>query len=378
MSSGSRLLSRLTIVAAISGVLFSIYVNRTGKKSGSIAKVNENIVTDPFIAGESSAVADPGSKHSIGAVGMIEPESELINIGTNVSGIVREVYVRPGQSVKKGDPLFLIDDREARANLSAAGASLKIADARIKEALAKVDSLKDQLNSTESLVKEGQAALNIVAEIVNRDQKLFDRNALSREELNITKNKRSEAEAKLTEYMAKFAEARDQLRLMQTDKGMEGPSLVLLRSQMEQSRIELERGQIQLDLCKVNAPIEGSVLQVNLGVGEFAQAALNNTPLMVVGDIDVLHVRAEIDESEIHRFQADKPAIASPRGQANRRIGLKLVRVEPLVTPKQVLTGSTSQRIDTRVLQVVYALDSKEKSLSSGQQMDVFIQTDIP
>lgn len=377
MINKSRLLSRLTLLVAISGVAFAVYVSKSGKKAVSSAKTSENIVSDPFVSGDSATKDGSGSKYSIGAAGLIEPESELINIGTNVSGIVREVFVRPGQAIKKGDPLFLIDDREAKANLNASKASLKIAEAKINEALAKIDSLKDQVKSAESMVKEGQAALGIVVEIVNRDQKLFDRNALSREELNITKNKRVEAESKLNEFLAKFDEARDELRLMQTDDGQEGPSLVLLRSELEQSQIDLETSQIKLDLCLVHAPVDGNVLQVNTRVGEFAQAALNNTPLMVVGNISTLHVRAEVDESEIHRFQPDQPAIASPRGQAKRRLELKFVRAEPLVTPKQVLTGSTTQRIDTRVLQIIYAIDPKEKDLSSGQQMDVFIQTSV-
>lgn len=377
MINKARLLSRLTLLVAICGVAFAVYVNKSGKKAVSSAETNENIVSDPFVSGDSATKDGSGSKYSIGAAGLIEPESELINIGTNVSGIVREVFVRPGQAIKKGDPLFLIDDREAKANLNAAKAALNIAQAKLNEALAKTESLKDRVKSADSLVKEGVASLNIVKEIVIRDQKLFDRNALSREELNITKNKLIESESKIDEYTARLDEARDELRLMQTDDGQEGPSLVLLRSELEQSRIDLETSQIKLDLCLVHAPVDGSVLQINTRVGEFAQAALNNTPLMVVGNISTLHVRAEIDESEIHRFQPDKPAIASPRGEAKRRLDLKFVRAEPLVTPKQVLTGSTSQRIDTRVLQVIYALDPKEKDLSSGQQMDVFIQTTI-
>ncbi len=246
MINKARLLSRLTIFIAICGVAFAVYVNKSGKKAVSSAETNENIVSDPFVSGDSAPKDGSGSKYSIGAAGLIEPESELINIGTNVSGIVRQVFVSPGQAIKKGDPLFLIDDREARANLNAAKAALNIAEAKLNEALAKTESLKDRVKSADSLVKEGVAGLNIVKEIVNRDQKLFDRNALSREELNITKNKLVESESKIDEYTARLDEARDELRLMQTDDGQEGPSLVLLRSELEQSRIDLETSQIKL------------------------------------------------------------------------------------------------------------------------------------
>jgi hypothetical protein len=104
---------------------------------------------------------------------------------------------------------------------------------------------------------------------------------------------------------------------------------------------------------------------------------LNETPLIALGNTEKLHVRVEIDESEIHRFQPQMKSIGTPRGEASRRLELQFIRAEPLVTPKQVLTGSTTQRIDTRVLQVIYSIDPAEKGLSPGQQMDVFIQTTV-
>ena len=376
MKPAARLLGRLTFLLGLCGVGFAVYVNLTGRQPAANPATASAVVTAPWATDTDSDPQAGPPRHSLGAAGLIEPQSELIAIGTNVSGVVKEVFARPGQKVAKGEPLFLMDDREAQASLRAANAALTVADAKLKEAYAKADSMRDKLKSAEAQVKAGEAEVNIVSEVVRRDQKLFDRNNLSREELSITKNKLTEAESKLMDFQARYAECRDELRLLVTEAG-DGPSIVLLKSELEAARVDVQSRQVRLDLYRVNAPITGQVLQVNVRAGEFAQAALNSTPLMVVGNMDTLHIRVEIDESEIHRFQPDQKAVATPRGEAQRRLDLQFVRAEPLVTPKQVLTGSITQRIDTRVMQVIYAIDAQEKGLSPGQQMDVFIQSTV-
>ena len=65
--------------------------------------------------------------HSVSGLGVAEPQSESIAIGTNISGIVSEIYVKAGDKVKKGDKLFTVDDREVKANLD-----LKMAEFKLK------------------------------------------------------------------------------------------------------------------------------------------------------------------------------------------------------------------------------------------------------
>jgi hypothetical protein len=85
-----------------------------------------------------------------------------------------------------------------------------------------------------------------------------------------------------------------------------------------------------------------------------------------------MHVRAEFDELEAGSIRAASAAYAALRGE-DRRLPLRLVRFEPLVTPKRQLSGSTRERVDTRVLQVVYAVARAEAPLFVGQQVDVFV-----
>ena len=103
-------------------------------------------------------------------------------------------------------------------------------------------------------------------------------------------------------------------------------------------------------------------------------AAVVSTPLILMGNIDPLYVRVDVDENDAHRMRPDASATANPRGDPARTIALKFVRIEPFVIPKRSLTGDTTERVDTRVLQVLYSFDRAQAPyVWPGQQMDVHI-----
>ena len=96
------------------------------------------------------------------------------------------------------------------------------------------------------------------------------------------------------------------------------------------------------------------------------------------GDTGELHVRADIDENDIPRFDRRRAAVAIERGSKQRTIPLEFRRIEPMVGPKKQLTGLNTERIDTRVLQVIYAVKPTDVPLFVGQQVDVYMQAEPP
>jgi hypothetical protein len=96
-------------------------------------------------------------------------------------------------------------------------------------------------------------------------------------------------------------------------------------------------------------------------------------PLVVLGNVETLHLRVDIDGEDIPRFQAGSPARCIPRGDTNHEFLLTFVYVEPYVLPKRSLTGNPDERVDTRSLQVIYAIETSDTPVYVGQQMDVFI-----
>src|SRR2546427_8543772 len=92
-----------------------------------------------------------------------------------------------------------------------------------------------------------------------------------------------------------------------------------------------------------------------------------------VGIIGFSHVRVDVDEHEAWRVRPEAKATAAVRGNAERKTPLTFVRFEPFVLPKKSLTGDSTERVDTRVLQVIYRVEDDTLPLFVGQQTDVFI-----
>ena len=128
-----------------------------------------------------------------------------------------------------------------------------------------------------------------------------------------------------------------------------------------------------LDRLTVQAPIDGQVLQVNIRLGEYAPTGVLDTPLMMIGSVNRLNIRVDIDENDAWRFQPGAPARAYLRGNRDLSVALRFEYVEPYVVPKRSLTGASSERVDTRVLQVVYSFENGVIPAYIGQQVDVFI-----
>ena len=100
---------------------------------------------------------------------------------------------------------------------------------------------------------------------------------------------------------------------------------------------------------------------------------------MILGDLDHLQVRADVDEQNAPRLQPGQTATAYVKGDTTQPIELTFVRIEPYVVPKVSLTGSSTERVDTRVLQVIYAFERPaNRSVYVGQQVDLFVKSEIP
>ena len=121
-----------------------------------------------------------------------------------------------------------------------------------------------------------------------------------------------------------------------------------------------------------------SLDELSRRAGEFVAAGAKAP--VVLGDITRLQIRCDVDEQLATRMREGLPAKGYLKGESSlaggkdRSIALKFVRIEPFVIPKTSLTGASIERVDTRVLQVIYQFDRPaDRVLFVGQQMDVYI-----
>ncbi|HQU41191.1 MAG: hypothetical protein B7Z73_01445 [Planctomycetia bacterium 21-64-5] len=298
---------------------------------------------------------------AVAGAGMVEPQTENIAIGSQVPGVVTQVFVEVGQRVQAGDPLFQLDDRIQQADLKARQATAAAAEAQLTQMQRR--PRPEELPVAEAQVAEMEANLVARRDSLARAKRLSASKVLTAEDVVSRQQEYQKAEAQLARMKA-------QLKLLEA--GTWQYDLLAQQAALDEALAQVEQTKAEIAVRTVRALVEGEVLQVNVRLGEFV-AAPSNQPSIVLGNIDLLHVRVDIDEHDIHRFSANAPAVATVRGRPDHEFALKFVRVEPYVVPKRSLTGDSTERVDTRVLQVVYKIESNGERLYVGQQVDVSI-----
>lgn len=328
-----------------------------------------------------SPPVDPGKAafhHQVAGAGIVEPETENIVVGTHVPGVVLAVHVRVDDKLRAGAPLFDLDDRQMRAELAVRQAARDSAAAQ----LAKVEALprREELPPLEAKVAEAKATVEDKLKLYERAKREIEGGAGFGETFDSRKIAVDVARAQLRK-------AEGDLELMRAgawtfDTAVSRAAVAQAQAQLDQTRTELDR--LRVSAPRVRRPgadrarepipdsdlVEFRVLQVSVRPGEYVGAAPGQ-PIIVLGTVGRLHVRVDVDENDIGRFKPGAKGTAAPRGDPNTRYPLAFVRVEPYVIPKKSLTGGNTERVDTRVLQVIYAIDQGSSPLYVGQQLDV-------
>ena len=339
---------------ALSGFGFAVYTIYAREP----IKVSEPLTTPPM---------QTKYRKFIAGAGIVEARLENIPVGTAVPGVVMEVNVKVKDRVKKGDPLFKIDDRDTLAELAVREANLSsaLASFRRLEAAPQVGDIA----SAESAVEESRAKVNDTEASSARTERLYQRQMGTASDYDKDRFAFQAAKASLSKALADL----NRIKITwEADKQVSKAAVSMSESQLKSTKIQLDR-------LVVRALADGEILQVNVRPGQYAVSIFNQA-LVVIGDSNRLHVRADIDENDVPLFNPKSRAIATLKGRPSVAFeDLPVYKVEPYIIPKRSLTGDNSERVDTRVLQVVYVLpENTPVPLYIGQQMDVYIQAVEP
>ncbi len=339
---------------AVAGVAFGIATVIRGSKPPPVALP----VVEPARAPFESFVAGSG---------LIEASTQNIDIGTPVAGTVAAVPATVGDTVTAGDVLFELDARDLKAQLGVAEANLAAAEAQVGRLRAL--PRPEEVPPAEAKVAAAQAALRDFENQLAKWEQVEDKRALSEDLLS---QRRFAVEA----ARARLAENEGSLALLTA--GAWESDIAVAEAQAAAARATVESVKTELDRRIVRAPMDGQVLQMNVRPGEFAPAGITQRPLVLFGDVTPLHVRVDVDEHEAYRVKAGAKAMAYLRGRKEINTPLAFVRFEPFVVPKRSLTGESTERVDTRVLQVIYSFERGDMPVYVGQQMDVYIEAEPP
>lgn len=251
-------------------------------------------------------------EHYVAGEGQIEALGRTIKIGVPFTEIITEIVVKRGQQVKKGDALLQLDTRQYQAQL-----------------------------------KTAQEELNRALTSLNEQKTIFDFYQALKE-----KNAVSQKEYEQARYAFLSAEA----------------SVGVAEKKIGEIKTLIERSTIV-------APYDGAVLAINTQEGEIAQPTqLDQESYILFGDTSSMQLRVDIAEEDSWRVIAGAPGVGYVRGNAQIKIPLSFLYIEPFMVAKKALTGSDTERVDTRVLQVIYQFDPADHPIYAGQLLDVYLE----
>ena len=346
-------------------------------------------------------------RKGIAGAGIVESASENVVLGVNDAGRVAKVFVREGQRVKAGDPILKTDTTDLEAQRFATEAAVNTAQAALDrvEAYQRPENgaiLSAQLAQTnaqkgeaEQAVAEARLAVSqqewqikdqedqvarlevTVKSHASPEQDLVHAKFVLEEfrvSLDLLKQKVLTAQSHVETAMATSLVAQANLQMFQA--GAWKQDVDNAQSAVAQAKAQLKQLDLQIERRTVRSPIDAVVLRREIREGEYAVA---QNPLadagavgIVLGNIDDIHVRIDIDEFDAQRYRAGMDATAFFKTGDGSPMPLEFVRVEPFVIPKRSLTNSQTELVDTRVLQVIYKIKNSGSGLYIGQQLDVY------
>jgi HlyD family secretion protein len=338
-------------ILALAGVFFAINTVVQARRPEPVA---QPVVEPP---------TRPDSVKMIAGSGLVEARRENIPIGVNIPGVVTEVFVKKGEKVKASAPLFRTDDREFRSMLAVREAELASSQAQLHKLIA--SPRPEDIPPAKAAAEEAEARMADAEAALARTERLFQRQMIAASDYD---------KDRYAFYAAKATYAKAKADLEKILAGSWKEDIAIARAAVQLALSQVESIKISLERLIVRAPMDGEVLQLNVRLGQFA-AMTWKEPMIVLGDSKRLHVRIDIDEPELLYFSKGAEAVATLKGRPNIRFPLKFVYVEPYVIPKQSLTGNNSERVDQRVLQVIYELpEDRQMDVYIGQQMDVYMK----
>jgi len=314
---------------------------------------------------------------AIYANGIIESDQssgENINIFPEVSGPITKVFAHEGQQVSAGAPLFTIDDSVQRATTE----QLRL---QSEASLALLEELKAQPRKETLAIVVSQVGLAESNLKVAHDQYDKRRASYDIEPQSISKDVLDTAQDAVNQAASALDVARKQAEL--TQAGAWSYDITNQAKQYEALQQAYKAANALLQKYSVKAPVKGVVLAVNAAVGSYmsSQGAYDPypqqfDPLVVMGaPQDHLAVRCFVDEILVSRLPSSLHIHAemSLRGSYTNKVPLEFVRVQPYVSPKIELSNQRQEKVDLRVLPVIFRFEKKDAPVYPGQLVDVFI-----
>jgi HlyD family secretion protein len=316
-------------------------------------------------AHESAVAASASSNREpllIAGPGRVEPYSEDIRIGSELSGRLKSVNVEEGDAIRRGQVLAELENADYRAQVESAQASVVAKEATLRKVIN--GARRQERDEAWSSVGEAKAVMENAQSELHRRQELFKAGVVSREELERYSREADVAKAKYDEAVQQHALVDDHAR--EEDQSFAEADLKLAQGQLAEAEARYAK-------TFIRSPIDGTVLRKHHRNGEsVSNSSTSPDPILTIGDRKTLRVRVDVDETDVSKVQVGQRAYVTADAYGTKKFWGHVVRLGQQLGPKNVRTDEPTEKVDTKILETLVELDPGSQ-LPDGLRVDAFI-----
>jgi HlyD family secretion protein len=301
----------------------------------------------------------------IAGPGRVEPASEDIKIGSELSGRLKSVNVEEGDAIHRGQVLAELENADYRAQVESARANVVAKEATLRKVIN--GARRQERDEAWSSVNEAKAVMEDAQSELHRRQELFAAGVVSREELERYAREADVAKAKYDAAVQQHALVDDHAR--EEDQSFAEADLQLAQGQLAEAEARYEK-------TFIRSPIDGTVLRKHHRSGEsVSNSSTVPDPILTIGDRKTLRVRVDVDETDVSKVRVGQKAYVTADAFGRQEFWGQVVRVGQQLGPKNVRTDEPTEKVDTKILETLVELDPGSK-LPDGLRVDAFIVPD--
>jgi HlyD family secretion protein len=312
-----------------------------------------------------STATEPTTKPSrvIAAAGRVEPSSEEIRIASELDGRLKRVFVEEGQAVRAGQVVAELDNGEFSARVALAKASISEREAALSRLVN--GSRKQERGEARASVKEAEVIVENTRLERERRRHLLARGAISRTELDSTDREFQVAHARLEAARERSSLVDDQSR---------PEDVARVQAEIASAKARLQETESMFLKTMIKSPINGVVLRKKLKTGE-SVSSKGEPPILTLGDISKLRVRADVDETDVAKLAVGLKAWVTAPAYGDRKFTGRVVQIGQALGRKNLRTDEPTERVDVKILETLIELDPGQTALPIGLRVDTFIES---
>ena len=349
LGSGSLLKNRMTLLIGLTAFLLTgslVLASRRSREASQSA-------TSLAIAHQPLLIAGPGR---------VEPSSEDIKIGSELSGRLKLVKVEEGDAIHRGEVLAELENADYRAEVESARANVVAKEATLRKV--NNGARRQERDAAWSSVSETKAVMANAQAELRRRQELFSAGVVSHEELDRFAREADVAKAKYQSAIEQHSLVDDRAR--EEDRSVAQADVLLAKAQLEEAQARYEK-------TFIRSPIDGSVLRKHHRSGEsVSNSSTVPDPILTIGDRRTLRVRVDVDETDVSKVRMGQKAYVTADAFGQQKFWGRVVRVGQQLGPKNVRTDEPTEKVDTKILETLVELDPGAQ-LPDGLRVDAFI-----